>query len=289
MEIVCKPPSSLLRRGISLWPLLFLFLLCAGCGAGRTLTVEPGDGAGVARMVADLATARVIFLGEFHDRREHHRMQLAVIAALEKSGVPLALGLEMFDRESQATLDLWGKGELSVPDFMARYRRNWTIDWTEYDQILLFARNNRIPLVGLNVPDDIISRVAHGGAGSLRPSDLDRLPRGVSAGVGDSYRSFLRRAFASHAEGMGEDGFDAFCDAQGVRNSTMALGVASYLERHPERTMVVIAGVGHAMRRAVATELARRAPLATRIVIPLTEGELPFGVEAEDADYLWAE
>ena len=241
-------------------------------------------------MVEDLATARVIFLGEFHDRREHHRMELSVIEALQRRGVPLALGLEMFDRESQATLDLWGKGDLSVPDFIAAYRQNWTIDWAEYDQILLFARNNRIPLVALNVPDDIISRVAHGGAAALRPSDLDRLPRGVSTAVSDSYRAFLRRAFTSHAPGMGKDGFDAFCDAQGVRNSTMALAAASYLERHPERTMVVIAGVGHTMRRAVAAELARRAPqLATRIVIPLTKGELPVGIEPEDADYLWAE
>jgi uncharacterized iron-regulated protein len=267
------------------WPLLLLVLLVAGCGAGRTLTVQSGDGAGFSRMVADLRTAPVIFLGEFHDRPEHHRLQLEVISALQRSGVPLAIGLEMFDRESQATLDRWGEGKLGLTEFLGSYRQNWSIDWSEYDAILLFARNNGIPLVGLNVPDDIIARVSHAGAGALRPADLARLPRGVSVAMGDSYRGFLRRAFASHA--MGEEGFESLCDAQGLRNSTMALTIAAYLERHPRRTMVVITGVGHAMRRALATELAPG--LGSRVVLPLTDGELPVGIDAEDADYLWTD
>ncbi|HEY6008634.1 MAG TPA: ChaN family lipoprotein [Geobacteraceae bacterium] len=268
--------------------LILLALLLAGCSLGRTLTVRGGTGPEFLRMVTDLRTARVIFLGEFHDRREHHRLQLQVITALQKSGVPFAIGMEMFDLESQGALDLWGEGKLGLLDFVGTYQRNWNIDWAEYDTILLFARNNRIPLVGLNVPDDIIERVANGGTGALRPADRARLPAGVSAAMDDSYRDFLRRAFVSHA--MGEKGFDAFCDAQGVRNSTMALRIAAYLEQHPEQTMVVISGVGHAVRRAVPAQLALRLPrLTSRIVLPLADGELPVGVEAADADYLWEE
>jgi hypothetical protein len=51
----------------------------------------------------------------------------------------------------------------------------------------------------------------------------------------------------------------------------------------PERRMVVIAGVGHAMRRAVPATIAAEG-LSTRIVIPRVEG-LYEELDGDDMDY----
>ncbi|HEY6838383.1 MAG TPA: ChaN family lipoprotein [Geobacteraceae bacterium] len=266
-------------RGVFLAVVMAVTLCLAGCAG---LPVATDDGKEMEKILSATQGADVLFVGEVHDRRSHHQLQLDIIKALHGRKVPLAIGLEMFDVESQETLDLWRRGKLELSNFIDRYRQSWTIDWTSYDEMLLYARNNAIPLIALNVPDDIITRIAHDGIGSLRPKDLSRLPAGVNATMGDSYRGFLREAFASH--GMREEAFAAFCDAQGVRNSTMALRIASWLSREPGTTMVVITGVGHAMRRAVPTVLAGISKLRTKVIIPVTNDSLPGGVEERDAD-----
>ena len=263
-----------------------LALLLTGCaGPGMPPVVERGEGGTRLREV--VRSADVVFIGEVHNRPAHHRLQLDIIKSLHRDGVPLAIGLEMFDVESQGVLNLWVRGQLALFDFVDRYRQNWSIDWSAYDETLLYARNNGIPLVALNVPDDIIAKISHDGFESLQPKDMSRLPPGVNASMADSYRDFLRAAYAAHP--MGVQAFAGFCDAQGVRNSTMALQIAAWLARHPGTTMVVITGVGHAMRRAVPAVLAGVAPLRSSVIIPLTNGALPSGVDAQDADFLVAD
>ena len=237
-------------------------------------------------MLTDLASARVIFLGEFHDRQEHHSLQLAIIKALRARGVPLAIGLEMFDLESQPALDQWTAGALSLPDFVGRYQQNWTIPWDQYDTILLFARNNRVPLVALDPPAAIVRTVTHHGFASLSSSDLARLPEGVNVSQSGSYREFLRGPFAGHQ--LPEQFFANFCEAQALRNSTMALITRRYLTQHPDRVMVILTGVGHAMRRAAAATVADNGAVTTRIVVPLVPGLLDV-LEMDDADYFVSE
>jgi uncharacterized iron-regulated protein len=64
----------------------------------------------------------------------------------------------------------------------------------------------------------------------------------------------------------------------------MAKRIAKYLEQNPQRTMLVIAGVGHAMRRAVPSALPGEG-LAIRIVIPKVDGLYEM-LDRDDMDYL---
>ena len=233
-------------------------------------------------MITDLQRSRVIFIGEIHDQRAHHLLQLDVLTSLHRRTVPLAIGLEMFDMESQQALDRWVGGTMGLQEFGARYRQNWTIDWTEYDSILLFARNNGIPLIGLNPPADIVKMVARNGWQSLPPTDKTRLPAGVNVSQNASYREFLKDAFVDHA--LPDAAFNAFSEAQALRNNTMALLIRNYLTRNPGTTVVVVAGVGHAMRRAVAEPLAREGGISSKVIVPMTEGIVE-KLESSDADY----
>ena len=259
-----------------------LLTFLAGCSGGRAQWLASGDRSAFDLMIADTRQARAVFVGEYHDQREHHALQLDVIKALRRGGTPLAIGVEMFDMESQPVLDRWVRGEMELREFMAYYQQKWTINWAEYDSILLFARNNRIPLIALNAPADLVNKVAHGGFGSLNDHEINRLPVGVNGTASPSYREFMREAFADHM--LDDASFNNFCEAQAVRNNTMRSLIKSYLVKNPERSMVVITGVGHAMRRAVADELGRDAALTTRIIIPVMEG-LFDRINRDDADY----
>jgi uncharacterized iron-regulated protein len=234
-------------------------------------------------MMADLQSARVIFIGEIHDQRAHHQLQLDIMSNLHRRGLPLAIGLEMFDMESQQALDRWVAGTMGLQEFGERYRQNWTIDWSEYDSILLFARNNRIPLIGLNPPADLVRKVARGGWQSLSPSDRARLPAGVDVVQNPSYRDFLKDAFGDHS--LPDGAFNSFSEAQTLRNNSMALLIRNYATRNPAKTVVIVAGVGHAMRRAVAEPLAKGGGVLSKIVVPITEG-IEEKLERTDADYL---
>ena len=260
--------------------LMVLLMLVSGCFGGAH-RLSRSDQSAVTGMMADLRQARVVFVGEFHDQRDHHMLQLEIIRELYGKGTPLAIGLEMFDVEKQPVLDEWVRGQMSLQEFVARYQKGWNINWAEYDAIMLFARNNRIPMIALDAPSDLIKRVTYGGAKALTTDAMKRLPAGVTTSMPSSYRKFMSQAFRTHQipDGM----FDNFCAAQGLRNSTMARRIAGYLATEPERRMVVIAGVGHAMRRAVPGVVAAEG-LSTRIVIPKVEG-LYEELDGDDMDY----
>jgi uncharacterized iron-regulated protein len=164
---------------------------------------------------------------------------------------------------------------------VARYLQGWSINWAEYDELMLFARNNAIPMVALDAPAELVQAVTRRGAAVLTPDIRRRLPPGVTTEVLPSYRSFLVQAFRTHR--TPDFMFDNFCAAQGLRNSVMARRIAASLQEHPDRTVVVIAGVGHAMRRAVPAELAAGG-VAMRIVIPRVEG-LYEELDSDDMDY----
>lgn len=258
----------------------FIVLLLVACsGAHQLLNVS--DQPAFSRMMADLSQAKVVFVGEFHDQRDHHLLQLEVIKKLHREGKSLAIGLEMFDLEKQPVLDEWISGSMPLQEFVARYQRGWSINWAEYDSIMLFARNNRIPLVALDAPPEIVRLVTHRGSGALAYSTTLRLPDGVTTVMFPSYKKFMSKAFRTHD--MPDSMFDNFCAAQGLRNSTMAKRITGYLQQNPQKSMVVIAGVGHAMRRAVPSAVVREG-VTVRIVIPKVEG-LYDELDGDDMDY----
>jgi len=260
--------------------LLTLIVLFSAC-SGTAIRLNSSEQAAVARMMADLGQVRVVFVGEFHDQRDHHLLQLEVIKELHRQGKRLAIGLEMFELEKQPILDEWVKGDMPLQEFVSRYQKGWSINWAEYDSILLFARNNRVPLLALDAPPDIIKLVTHGGTNLLDHNAFQRLPNGVTTAMLSSYRKFMTSAFRTHE--IPDSMFDNFCAAQGLRNSTMAKRISGYLQQHPEKSMIVIAGVGHAMRRAVPSAVAKDG-LTLRIVIPKVEG-LYAELDSDDMDY----
>lgn len=285
-----KTPEQIMKYA-ALIPLVLLLAGCTiGWGGQAGMPVAPfervsdGQRVGFQAMLGDLAQARLIFIGELHDNREHHRLQLETIKALHRSGVRITIGLEMFRVESQQYLDRWVAGKLDLQSFMEIYRDNWTIPWELYDSIFLYARNNGIPLIGLNAPREIMQKVYRLGFAALTPEERGQLPPDVTCRVDKPYMDFVRRNFVLHT--ADPTMFFRFCEAQLLRNKVMANRLVSYLEKKPDRVVVVLAGVGHAMRRGVPDEVERLRPLTIRVVMPKLHEAAAEPLEKRDADYM---
>jgi len=191
------------------------------------------------------AAKKIVYLGEYHDRFSHHNIQLQVIQDLYNKDPRLAIGMEMFQRPFQSTLDDYVSGAINEREFLNRseYYKRWGFDYNLYKPILDFARREQIPVVALNMKKEITEKVSKEGMDGLTDDERKELPRETDF-ADEDYRFRIRQAFDQH-KNSGEKNFDYFLQAQVLWDETMAESIDDYLKKNPDRRMAVIAGGGH--------------------------------------------
>lgn len=238
------------------------------------------------QMISDLKKADLVFAGETHDNETHHRIQLEIIKTLVKSGIPLAAGFEMFTAESQNDLNEWEAGTLPLDRFLRIYYKNWGFPWPLYRDILLYVKDNKIPAIALNLPPEIPQKVASSGFSSLTKEEREKLPPETGCVVDERYMKFIRRAYAMH--GHRDKRFLYFCEAQLLWDGVMARNLVKFVKKNPGRTVVVLAGNGHAWKRGIPEEISGlSSKINCRVVLPYIRGYIdPKDISIEDADYI---
>ena len=99
------------------------------------------------------------------------------------------------------------------------------------------------------------------------------------------YMEFIRQAYADHS--LSDRPFLNFCEAQMVRDKSMAWHLIAYRKKNPNRTMVVLAGVGHAWKRGIAEQVNLESKLSIRSILPYLPGQIDQqSVTTRDADYV---
>ena len=235
--------------------------------------------------VSRLRKSRVILVGEHHTNPDHHQAQLEIIRQLHEAGVQTAIGMEMFRNDSQADLDRWVNGGLTLEEFEKIYYDNWNYDWSLYRPIFEYARKEQIPIVGLNVPRDITRQVARKGFRSLSKEQKEKLSN-ITCRVDKEYMEYIRRSFGAHAHG--NLNFIYFCEAQLVWDNIMAVSSIAYLNSNPKSVMVLVAGAAHARRQAVPAQIRKRTDIPTTVILPEIPGDIDSEtVDGGDADYLF--
>lgn len=258
-------------------------LVTAAPAFAHIFDVEQQEFVPFATMLQDLQETRLVFIGELHDNIGHHRAQLQIIRALNEAGVPVTIGLEMFRRDSQQALDQWVAGDLGEDEFLSVYRDNWSM-WPAYQEIFRYARDRDVPLLGLNLPREITRQVAREGFDSLSGRQRGELPL-VRCNVDLKYQQYMRRVLGKHAHGGAA--FRNFCEAQLVWDVVMARNLLEYLDAHPERLVVVLAGSGHAWKFGIPEQIRRHSPAPLRVVLPEIAGRVEMGnATVEVVDYL---
>lgn len=238
------------------------------------------------QMIKDVKDVNLVFVGEFHDSEFHHRLQLDLIKALYKSRTSIAVGLEMFTAKSQKDLDLLVRGGLSIDDFLNIYYKNWNVPWTFYNDILLYLRDNKIPSLGLNTSKDILQKVNISGFSSLTLDEIGETPSGIICNGNEKYMDYIKRVYMVHRRNDRQ--FENFCEAQLLRDKTMAWVLAGFLRKNPDKTVVVITGTGHAWKMGVPEQTRNLSEeLRYRVILPRVPGYIePSNITIEDADYI---
>lgn len=274
-------PRTAIGRIFTLF-LIFLFTLPSQLLA-HTIDLNKRDLTSLEQMIADLSQAQVVFIGERHDVLGHHQAQLQIIQELQQAGVPIAIGLEMFRKEGQGALDRWLSGDLDEDRFSRVFSQHWS-HWPLYREIFVYAREHKIPLVGLNIPRELVSQVARHGFSSLSAEQQVGLPLAACI-VSPEYRAFLRGVQSGHP--LDDTAFEHFCEAQILWDASMAVHVADYLKQFPQKTMVVLAGNGHAWKHGILEHLGDYGDFSTRVVLPKIPGWLDLDhIDENVADYL---
>jgi uncharacterized iron-regulated protein len=234
-------------------------------------------------MVARLAKADMVFLGEQHDDPRTHQLQAAVLegVARRRTG-PIVLALEMFERDVQSPLDAYLAGKTSETEFLAA-SRPWPNYATDYRPMVEFAKASGWPVVAGNVPRRLASVVARRGLAAL-----DSLPATDRAFVAktlncprDDYWTRFKATMgdmAGHGMTLSPEQVEATVwrtyEAQCVKDETMGEAVA---ESHlANQAMVIHAnGAFHSdYRYGTADRAQRRAPKAKSMVVsfvPVTD------------------
>jgi uncharacterized iron-regulated protein len=204
-------------------------------------------------VLARIKNDHVVLLGETHDSAEHHRWQLAMMAALHARNPNLVLGFEMFPRRVQPVLNRWVAGELSETEFLGQveWDRGWRLDPALYMPLFHFARMQRLPMVALNVEMSLIRDVGLKGFESIDEVQREGVTRPAPPRA--VYLAKLRPVFEQHKEDgiSGKNGGEAdvqfrrFVESQQIWDRAMAQGIARVLVNDPGATVVGIMGWDH--------------------------------------------
>jgi uncharacterized iron-regulated protein len=244
------------------------------------LDLVSGDEAAPADVMADLAKADVVYVGEAHTIDRHHAIQLGVLQELAARGVPLALCMEQLEARDQAIIDRYNSGELNF-DQLAQ-QMDWAKKWknfADYRALCEFAHAHGIPLRALNAPAEIIRAVSRGGGLAKLPAEQRAaLPADIQ--LDDPvYERRLNQQLAVHMA-LDPAKLRPVFEAQVARDETMAANIAAArtlkdADGRP-RVPVVIVGDGH-IRYGLGTpaRVLRRLPGATdRIILATESGQL---------------
>jgi uncharacterized iron-regulated protein len=252
----------------------------------RIYDLHRGKEMSLSEAVSELGKNRIVLVGEHHTDKQHHFAQLAVVRALKRAGFPVAIGLEMFRKDSQDDLDRWVAGKTGEKEFQRIYYDNWNYPWSAYRMIFEYARKENVPMIGLNVPRDITRQVAQKGFSSLSAEQKGQISN-VACRVDKDYMDYIKSAYGSHGHGHGKFDFTYFCEAQLVWDSAMAVNTLAYLEEYPNAVVVLLAGAGHVRKGAVPRQIRERSGVSHAVILPEVEGSLePDSNGLKDADYI---
>jgi uncharacterized iron-regulated protein len=265
----------------------------AGSGhplAGRIYQVATGRFVDQATMIADLAQADFVLVGERHANPDHQRLEAVLVDALQaQGGRPRAIAFEMIPSDRQLDLVEYRKSHPDDPDGLGG-AVGWAAlgwpDWARYAPIAGAAYQHGAEVVAADLSPAQSRAVFREGpsvlqAAMVRRTGLDQeLPANLAAGLAQELR-------AAHCDQIPDSVIAGMVRVERARDAMMADRLATVGGRAGG---VLIAGTGQVRTdRGVPWYLARMRPEA-RILsvglleVPLDMQSVPTGLPF---DYVW--
>ena len=174
-------------------------------------------------MMKRLKQADIILFGELHNNAIAHWLQLEVTRELVAAG-PLVLGAEMIERDDQATLDRYLRGEIDQAAFDT-LARLWKNHASDYKPLVDLAKDHKLPFVAANVPRRYARAVNRGGFEAL-----DTVPDAERAWIAPLPIAFdpeLPR-YRHMLTMMDDHGTPDMVKAQALKDATMAHSIMEH-------------------------------------------------------------
>lgn len=257
---------------------------------------DPATGAALAHpaAMARAAAAGVVLLGESHDRADHHRWQLSVMAGLLAHRADMVAGFEMFPAAADPVLADWVAGRLGEAEFLERveWGRVWGFAADLYLPLFRFCRLHRVAMIGLNCDRGLVRRVGAEGWEAIPESEREGIT--PAAPATEAYRRYLFEMTGGRREGRAaqhpmDPAFDRFVRAQQAWDRAFACRIADARARPGAPLVVGIIGRGHLeYRGGTPRQLEDLGVSGAMVLLPMDAGsEVPegigdavFGVEA---------
>ncbi len=238
----------------------------------------------IEQLVDQVSDRQVVFVGETHDRYEHHLNQLEIIRGLHQRHDRLAIGLEFFQQPFQKVLDDYVAGNIDEQTMLkqSEYFERWRYDYRLYQPILRYARDNGIPLLALNIEREITEQVSQSGLDGLSEEFKQRIPDEIDESD-QAYRERLEEIFLQHPHAS-QQAFERFYQVQLLWDESMAENAADWLRQNPEGHMVILAGAGHVIYGSgIPQRLQRRLPVKMATII---NTDVNSGLDPELGDFV---
>ena len=182
-------------------------------------------------LLKDCQKADVVFFGEEHNNPIAHWLELELLKDLfAEKGADLIAGAEMFERDDQLLLDEYLSGAIKTKNFEEEAKL-WNNYATDYKPLVEFAKENKLPFIGTNIPRRYASLISSKGLEAL--ADLSEeaktyfapLPIEVDLNL-PGYQEMLKMM-----EGHGETMTENFPKAQASKDATMAWSIAQHWKK----------------------------------------------------------
>ncbi|TVQ52022.1 MAG: hypothetical protein EA355_15860 [Rhodobacteraceae bacterium] len=247
--------------------------------AGQVIKTATGRALDPAGLLAALAGADVVVLGEVHDNAEHHMAQAWLVSEL----APAALAFEMIPRGMEGVLErLRAEGApLAVIGAALEWESRGWPDWGLYAPILAAAPD--APITGGELGREASALAMREGAeaaarrGIGAAARLYRLDRPFDS---ETQAAAVAQQVAAHCDAIPEHVGERMVEAQRLRDAAFADAVLRARALGEDGLVALIAGSGHA-------RIDRGAPLFLNKARPDLSVVSLAMVEAREGAYDW--
>ncbi len=221
----------------------------------------------------------VLYIGETHRLKRHHREQVVVLEEMVNRVRPVVLGVEQLERRDQVEIDRFNACEIDFETLAQGI--NWQAQWPnfeDYRALMEAAQQAGAWIVGLNAPREIIRKIGRNGIDALDGEERRALAEHLNFDD-PVYRRLMDRVMLVHASFDASDLKNVF-QAQVARDETMAETLVEAYKainrKGREPLAIMIAGAGHmSFRLGVPDRVrARMARVKDRVLLMSESGDL---------------
>ncbi len=216
------------------------------------------------QMLDDLAKADVVVIGENHDHKLGHVLELAIFKGVNARKLKTALSLEMFERDVQPILDEYLAGHITESHFL-QSSRPWPTYKTDYAPMVEHARTSKLPVIAANAPRRYVNIVSRKGQSALADlphaakQNIAPLPFSMELPLG--YDRMLTDLFSANHGAASQRADDPTTQrpamppvenmkqSQALWDATMADSIHRFLRKNRGWTVVQVNGAGHSDHR----------------------------------------